>query len=405
MRVLVPNLGSTSLKYQLIDMDGEKVLARGKIDRIGSAQADITFWDSNGNATRTTVAIPDHRTAIKMLIRELGQLKLNGKQGSPIDVVGFKAVHGGARYQGTFPVTDDMLEAMRELIPSFPVHNPVYIQAIEIFRELLPEVPMIAAFETGFHVTIPEEAYLYGIPYEWTEKYDMRRFGFHGATHRYVSERAAEMLGRSSVGLRMIACHLGGGASVCAIKDGKSVEFGGGFSGQSGLEGATRVGEFDAFGMTYLMEKEDLSTTQIRELLCTRGGLLGISGLSGDMRDLEEAAAQGHQRAALAIKVFVYHVKKYIGAFAAAMGGVNLLTFSGGIGENSWCVRQEVCHGLEFLGIHLDDDKNRAPGPGDRILSRTDSPIPVLLIYTNEEIIVAREVMKVLQESCAPQAV
>jgi acetate kinase len=254
MRVLVPNLGSTSLKYQLIDMDGEKVLARGKIDRIGSGQAETTFSDSTGKTNRKMVAIPDHRSAIQMLITELNQLHFKGQQGSPVDVVGFKAVHGGARYQGTFPVTSDMLDAMRELIPSFPVHNPVYIQAMEIFQELLPDVPMIAAFETGFHITIPEEACLYGVPYEWVEKYDMRRFGFHGATHRYVSERAAEMLGHSLAGLRMIACHLGGGASVCGIKDGKSVEFGGGFSGQSGLEGATRVGEFDAFGMTYLME-------------------------------------------------------------------------------------------------------------------------------------------------------
>jgi acetate kinase len=401
MRVLVPNLGSTSLKCQLIEMDGEKVLARGKIDRIGSAQADTTFWDSNGNATQIAGAIPDHRAAIKILLSGLGQLKLAGKQGRAIDAVGFKAVHGGVRYQGTFPVTDHMLTAMADLIPAFPVHNPVYIQAIQIFRELLPDVPMVAAFETGFHATIPEEACVYGIPYEWTEKYGMRRFGFHGATHQYVSERVPEILGRSPRGLRLIACHLGGGASLCAIKDGKSVEFGGGFSGQSGLEGATRSGEFDAFGMTYLMEKENLSTAQIREVLCTRGGLLGISGLSGDMRNLEEAAAKGHQRAALAIKVFVYHAKKYLGSFAVAMGGVDVLSFAGGIGENSWYVRQQVCRGLEFLGIYLDDEKNRAPGTGDRILSRADSPVPVLLVYTNEEIIVARETRRVLQESRA----
>lgn len=401
MLVLVPNLGSTSLKYQLIEMDGEKVLARGKIDRIGSAQAAVTIWDSDGNATQATTAIPDHRAAIKMLLRGMGQLKLRGKQGRAMDAVGFKAVHGGVRYQGTFLVTDDMLNAMSDLIPSFPVHNPVYIQAIQIFRELLPDVPLVAAFETGFHITIPEEACVYGIPYEWTEKYGMRRYGFHGATHRYVSERVPVILGRSPVGLRLIACHLGGGASVCAILDGKSVDYSGGFSGQSGLEGATRNGELDAYGMTYLMEKENLSTARIREVLCTRGGLLGISGLSGDMRDLEEAAAKGHQRAALAIKVFVYHVKKYIGSFAAAMGGVNVLSFAGGIGENSSYVRQQVCRGLEFLGIHLDEEKNRAPGTGDRVLSRADSPVLVLLVYTNEEIIVARETVRVLKKSCA----
>jgi acetate kinase len=389
MWVLVPNLGSTSLKYQLIEMDGEKVHARGKIDRIGSAQAAVTIWDSDGNATQATTAIPDHHAAIKLLLNQLERLEPGGRQGRAIDAVGFKAVHGGVRYQGTFLVTDDMLDAMIDLIPAFPVHNPVYIQAIQIFRELLPEVPLVAAFETGFHVTIPEEACVYGIPSEWTEKYGMRRYGFHGATHRYVSERVPVILGRSPVGLRLITCHLGGGASVCAILDGKSVDYSGGFSGQS------------AYGMTYLMEKENLSTAQIREVLCTRGGLLGISGLSGDMRDLEEAAAKGHQRAALATKVFVYHVKKYIGSFAAAMGGVNVLSFAGGIGENSSYVRQQVCRGLEFLGIHLDEEKNREPGTGDRVLSRADSPVLVLLVYTNEEIIVARETMRVLKKSCA----
>lgn len=396
MNVLVPNLGSTSVKYQLIDMDMEKVLVRGTIDRIGSPQSGVTTYDPSGKPIQKSMRVVDHRAAIRLLVDELQQLDIGGKKGNTIDAVGFKAVHGGVKYQGCYPVTPDLVEVMRELIPAFPVHNPVYIQAMEIFREILPDVPMVAAFETGFHADIPEEAYVYGIPYEWTEKYGVRRFGFHGATHRYVSERVPKLLGRSAASLRLIACHLGGGASVCAIKGGKSVDFTGGFSGQSGLECATRNGEFDAYGMTYLMEKESLSTKQIREVLCVRGGLAGISGLSGDMRDLEEAAARGHKRAALAIRAFVYGVKKYIGSFAAAMGGMDALSFAGGIGENSFSVREQICHGMEFLGIHLDEEKNRAPGSGDRILSPRDSPVAVLLIYTNEEIIVARETVEVL---------
>ena len=401
MKVLVPNLGSTTVKYQLIDMEGEKVLARGKIERIGSAQAVLTTYDSSGKPMQTTTAIPDHRTAIQRLVAQLERLEQGGQKGGAVGAVGFKAVHGGVKYQGSFPVTEDVLDEMRELIPSFPVHNPVYIQAIENFRDVLPGVPMVAVFETGFHVTIPEEAYVYGIPYEWTEKYGIRRFGFHGATHRYVSERVPALLGRSAAGLRLIACHLGGGASVCAIKDGKSQDFGAGWSGQSGLDGATRSGEFDAYAMTYLMEKENLSGAEIRQLLCEKGGLAGISGLSGDMRDLEEAAEKGQHRAQLAIKSFIYKTKKYVGAYAAVLGGLDALSFAGGIGENSWYVRQEICRGMEFLGIHLDEEKNRAPGSGDRIISRADSPVAVLVVYTNEEIIVARETVKVLAETRA----
>ena len=395
MKVLVPNLGSTSLKYQLIDMEGERILARGKIERIGSAQAVVITWDSEGKSAQTTAAIPDHRAAIRTLIERLGQIA-EGRQA--IDAVGFKAVHGGPRYRGSFLVTDELLAAMQEFVPAAPVHNPVYIQAMQIFREALPGAPMVAVFEPGFHVTIPDRAAVYGVPYEWLEKYGVRRYGFHGSSHRYIAQRVPQMLGRLAAGLRLVSCHLGGSSSICAIRDGESFDSSFGFSAQSGMEHAARSGELDPFAVLYVMEKEKLTTAQISEILCKKSGLLGISGLSNDLRDIEEAATKGHARAALAIDILVYEIKKYVGAFAAAMGGLDAVAFAGGIGENSWHVRQEVCRNLEFLGIELDEEKNRLPASGDRVISSPNSKVAVLVVYSNEEIIVARETVRVLAE-------
>ena len=392
MKVLVPNLGSTSLKYQLLDMDGERVLARGKIERIGGAQAAITTWDVDGKSSQAAAAIADHRAAIALLI---GHLR-SGAQPAGIDAVGFKAVHGGPRYRGSFVVDDALLAAMKEFVPVAPVHNPVYIQAMEIFREVLPGVPMVAVFEPGFHVTIPDRAAAYGIPYEWTEKYGIRRYGFHGSSHRYISQRVPQMLERPAAGLRLVSCHLGGSSSICAIRDGKSVDSSFGFSAQSGMEHAARSGELDPFAVLYVMEKEKLTAAEVSEILCKKSGLLGISGVSSDLRDIEEAAEKRNPRAALAVDVLVYEVKKYIGAFAAAMGGLDVVAFAGGIGENSWRVREAVCREMEFLGIFLDEGKNRQPTGGDRVISHSESDVAVLVVYTNEEIIVARERVRVL---------
>ena len=314
MRVLVPNLGSTSLKYQLLDMEGERVLTRGKIERIGSEQALITTWDAAGQASKSTAPMLNHRAAIQLLIDHLNQLTLGGPQASVIDAVGFKAVHAGPRYRGSFLIGDELLAAMREFVVVAPVHNPVYLQAMQVFREILPGVPMVAVFETGFHATIPEQAYVYGVPFAWLEKYGVRRYGFHGSSHRYVSRRAPEVMGRAADSLRLISCHLGGTSSLCAIQNGRSVDNTLGFSPQSGLEHAARSGELDPFAVLYIMEKENLSPSEIRSLLCKKSGLLGISGVSSDVRDLEEAAAQGHHRAALALDVFIYEITKYLGA-------------------------------------------------------------------------------------------
>ena len=403
MRILVPNLGSTSLKYQLIETEGEKVLARGKIERIGSAESPVTTWDAGSEReVKEALEVPDHRAAVKILIHKLAHLGTQTGDKDAIVAVGFKAVHGGPRYCGSFLVDDELLAAMKEFVPVAPVHNPVYIQAMQIFREVLPGIPMVAVFETGFHASMSEKAYTYGVPYEWQEKYGVRRYGFHGSSHRYVSQRVAQILGRAASELRLVSCHLGGSSSICAVLKGKSLDSSFGFSAQSGIEHATRCGDLDPFVILTVLEKEKLTATQAGEILCKKGGLLGISGLSSDLRDLEEAASKGHRRAALAVDVMVYEVKKYIGAFAAAMGGLNAVAFAGGIGENSWRVRQEVCRGMEFLGIYLDDEANRLPARADRLISSPNSGLAVLVVNTNEEIVVARETVRVL--TAAPVA-
>jgi acetate kinase len=257
---------------------------------------------------------------------------------------------------------------------------------------------MVAVFETGFHATIPDHASTYGVPYEWREKYGVRRYGFHGSSHRYISQRVPELLCRPAKDLRIVSCHLGGSSSVTAIHSGKSVDTSLGFSLQSGLEQSSRSGDLDPFVVLYLMEKEKLSTAEVTQVLCKKSGLLGISGVSNDVRDLEKGAAEGNARAALALEVFIYEVKKYIGAYTAALGGLDALAFAGGIGENSWHVRQEVCSGLEHLGVHLNPAVNRAPAPGDRVISLPCSRVAVLVIYTNEELMVARETVRVLAD-------
>jgi acetate kinase len=397
MKVLIPNLGSTSLKYQLLETENETVLARGKIDRIGGAESQIICWETgSAQEWRTAAHVPDHRAAIKILLDRLARLGKGNDAHAEIAAVGFKAVHGGPCYRGSFLVDDNLLAAMQDFVFVAPAHNPVYIEAMQIFREILPGVPMVAVFETGFHSTIPEHASTYGVPYEWREKHGVRRYGFHGSSHRYVSLRVPELLCRPAKGLRLISCHLGGSSSITAISNGQSVDTSLGFSPQSGLEQSSRSGDLDPFVVLRVMEKENLSTAEISHLLCKKGGLLGISGISNDVRDLEKGAEEGNSRAALALAVFIYEVKKYVGAYAAALGGLDALAFAGGIGENSWRVREQVCSGLEFIGIHLDQEANRPAAHSDRVISRPCSRVAVMVIYTNEELMVARETAKVL---------
>jgi acetate kinase len=357
MNLLVPNLGSTSLKYQILEMPAERLLARGRLERVS-----------------------DYRAAIAQIqLRDI-----------PVHAVAFKAVHAGKNYRGTFLIDDAVLAAMEEYLPAAPAHNAIYLTGIRAFREALPGVPLVAAFETEFHASMPESAARYGVPADWRENYGIRRYGFHGASHQYVAGRVAELLGRPPESLRLVSCHLGGSSSICAVQCGRSVDTTMGFSPQSGLENATRHGELDVFAVLYMMERCGWSLEEVRRQLTRTGGLAGLSGIpGGDVRDLEQAAAAGNRDAALALEVFARQVKKTIGAYAAAMAGLETVAFTGGIGENSATLRAACCAGLEFLGLKLDPASNQH-GAGDRLVSSPDSPVAILALATNEELIVAR---------------
>jgi len=313
--------------------------------------------------------------------------------------VAFKAVHGGKRYRGTFLIDGGVLAAIEEYLPAAPVHNAIYLAAIRAFCQALPDVPLVAAFETEFHATMPEFAARYGVPADWREKYGVRRYGFHGASHRYVSERVAELLGAPKESLRLVSCHLGGSSSICAVRRGQSIDTTMGFSPQSGLENATRHGDLDVFAVLYMMERRGWKVAEVREQLARTGGLAGLSGIAGgDVRDLEQAASGGNTDAALALDVFAYQVKKTIGAYAAAMGGLDALAFTGGIGENSPQLRSSCSAGLEFLGVRLDPARNER-GQGDRIISSDDSAVSIVALAANEELIVARRAYALLAQA------
>jgi acetate kinase len=356
MNLLVPNLGSTSLKYQILEMPSETVLAKGRLERVS-----------------------DYRAAIAQI----------STAGTPIHAVALKAVLAGPKYRSTVRVDADVVAALRQFLPAAPAHNAIYLTAIEAFQEAMPDVPVVAAFEPEFHSSMPEYARCYGVPGSWREE-GVEKYGFHGASHQFVAGRAADMLGRNP---RMVSCHLGGSSSMCAIVDGQSIDTTMGFSPQSGLENATRHGDLDVFAVLYMMERHGWSCDEVRRQLAKNGGLAGLSGVAGgDVRDLEAA---GTPEASLALDVFAYQVKKTVGAYAAAMGGIEAIAFTGGIGENSARLRHQCCAGLDFLGVRLDAARNT--GTGDRIVSAADSPVTVLAISTNEELIVARRAWRCLK--------
>ena len=362
MNLLIPNLGSTSLKYQIIEMPAENVLGRGRFERVSDYHAAIA----------------------QIATRDI-----------PVDAVAFKAVHGGPQYCGTYLIDDGVLQALADYLPAAPAHNSIYLAAIQAFRESMPGVPLVAAFETEFHAGAPVYARLYGVPQQWRDE-GVRKFGFHGASHEYVAGRCAQLLGRET---RLVSCHLGGSSSICAIDHGRSVDTTMGFSPQSGLENATRHGDLDVFAALFMMERHGWTCAEVRRQLAQTGGLAGLSGIAGgDVRDLQQAAATSDLQAAAALEVFVYQVKKSIGAFAAAMGGLDAVAFTGGIGENSAGLRAACCAGLEFLGIQLDPERNER-ACGDRIVSR--GPVAVLAMATNEELIVARRAFRLLSGRCA----
>jgi acetate kinase len=386
MKILVANLGSTSFKYRLFDMAGEKQLARGGIERIGSPESRCAV-EIGGNRLEKTLRVPDHAEAVRQCLAQLTDPQSGClKDATEVSAIALKAVHGG-RLSGVQRVTSDVLAAMEEMNDVAPAHNPPYIAAMRMFMERLPEIPLVAAFETDFHQTIPEANRCYAVPLDWAEKWGVRRHGFHGASHRYIARRTAELLGRDD--LRIISCHLGGSSSLCAIRGGKSQATSMGFSAQSGLPQNNRVGDFDPFALPILIRRTGKTLEAVLDQLANQGGLLGLSGVSSDLRDIIAAAESGNARAKLALDVFVADIRRYLGAYLVELGGADAIVFTGGIGENNPALRAAVLNNLEEFGIRLDPAAN-ASARGEAKVSAPGSRVQVWVMPTNEELIVAR---------------
>ena len=390
MNILVINCGSSSLKYQLINSETEGVLAKGLCERIG-IDGMLTYQPEGGEKEKSEIAMPTHTEAINAVLAALTNEKSGViKSLSEVGAVGHRVVHGGEKFTSSCLINDESMKAIEECNDLAPLHNPANLIGIRACQELMPGVPMVAVFDTAFHQTMPDVAYTYGIPYEYYEKYKVRRYGFHGTSHSYVSKRTAEIVGKPYDQMKIIVCHLGNGASISAVNCGKSVDTSMGLTPLEGLVMGTRSGDLDPAIIDFVGKKEGLSLDEMNEVLNKKSGMLGISGVSSDGRDLEAAAETGNKRAQLALDVFDYRVIKYIGAYAAAMNGVDAIAFTAGIGENNIKMRKDVCSSLTYLGVKLDEEKNNVRGE-ERIISADDSKVQVLLVPTNEELAIARE--------------
>jgi acetate kinase len=392
MKVLVVNSGSSSIKYQLFDMTDESVLAKGLVERIGISDSIINHFPSDKEPIITHQDIPDHKVGIKLMIDSLLHPDYAViKDISEIVAVGHRVVHAGEKYSDSVLLTDEVMDALKECIELAPLHNPPNILGIVVCKELMPGIPQVGVFDTAFHQTIPEHAYLYGIPYKYYKKYKVRRYGFHGTSHKFVAQRAAKILGKPLKELKIITCHLGNGSSITAVKNGVSIDTSLGFGTVAGIIMGTRCGDLDPAIIPFLMDKEKLTVEEINKIIYKESGFLGLSeGISSDKRDLREKANQGDERAIRTISVFTYGIKKYIGAYAAAMGGVDAIVFTAGIGENSQETRAEACEGLEFLGVKIDPEKNKVCAK-EAIVSKDNSKVKVLVIPTNEELMIAKD--------------
>ena len=391
MNILVINAGSSSLKYQLLNPDTQEVLAKGLCERIG-IDGKFTYKPAGKDPIKDAdVAMPTHSEAIQTVLHALVDEK-NGVISSmkEIDAVGHRVVHGGEKFAQSVLITDEVMAAIEECNPLAPLHNPANIIGIKACQELMPGTPMVAVFDTAFHQTMPPVAYTYALPYEYYEQDKVRRYGFHGTSHKYVSQRAAAMLGKPIEELKLISCHLGNGSSITAIDGGKSVDTSMGFTPLAGLPMGTRSGDLDAGILEYLMHKHGYNIDKMLNVLNKKSGVLGISGVSSDFRDLESAAPQGNQRAQLALDVFDYSVKKFIGSYAAAMGGVDAIIFTAGVGENGPDTRANVVSGLEFMGVKIDPEKNNTRGK-EVDVATDDSKVRILVIPTNEELMIAMD--------------
>ncbi|MGN0036322.1 MAG: acetate kinase [Bacteroidaceae bacterium] len=399
MKILVLNCGSSSIKYKLFEMTDKKVLAQGGIEKIGLKGSFLKLTLPSGEKVILEKDIPEHTAGVEFIFQTLTSEQYGAlKSLDELDAVGHRMVHGGERFSESVLLNKEVLDAFTACNDLAPLHNPANLKGVNAVSALLPNLPQVGVFDTAFHQTMPDYAYMYAIPYELYEKYGVRRYGFHGTSHRYVSQRACEYLGIQAEGTRMITCHIGNGGSISAIKDGKCMDTTMGLTPLEGLIMGTRSGDIDAGAVTFIMDKEGLNTTGVSNLLNKKSGVLGVSGVSSDMRELDAACQQGNQRAILAEKMYYYRIKKYVGAYAAALGGVDVIVFTGGVGENQAQCREAVCANMEYMGLKLNAEVNKDIHGDEAIISAADSKVKVVVIPTDEELMIASDTMNILKK-------
>jgi acetate kinase len=391
-KIIAINAGSSSLKFQLLQMPQEEVLTKGLVERIGLNDSIFTI-EVNGEKVKEIKDIQDHSEAVSMLLDKLIKHTIISSL-DEIEGIGHRVVHGGEKFNDSVLITDENLKEIEEISYLAPLHNPANVVGIKAFKNVLPHVPAVAVFDTAFHQSMPEKSFLYSLPYEYYEQYGIRKYGFHGTSHKYVSERAAELLGRPVEQLRLLSCHLGNGASIAAIEGGKSIDTSMGFTPLAGVTMGTRSGNIDPSLIPYIMQKTGQSAEEVLNVLNNKSGMLGVSGFSSDLRDIESEAEKGNERAELALEVFASRIHKYIGSYAARMAGIDAIIFTAGIGENSTAVRERVLRGLEFMGVYWDPALNQVRGK-EAFISYPHSPVKVIVIPTNEEVMIARDTMRI----------
>ena len=398
MKILVLNCGSSSIKYQLFNIETKEVLAKGGIEKIGLEDSFLKFNLPNGEKETIYAPIPEHTAGVRLIIDTLTSEKYGVvKSIAEIDAVGHRTVHGGEKFSASTLLTDEVLRDFVACNDLAPLHNPANMKGIEAVKAIAPDMPQVGVFDTAFPQTMPDYAYMYAIPYELYEKYGIRRYGFHGTSHRYVTKRVLEITGMPAEGSRIITCHVGNGGSICAVKDGKSVDTSMGLTPLEGLMMGTRSGDIDGGAISFIMDKLGLDTHGLSDLLNKKSGIAAISGISMDMREVDAAAKEGNKRAILANTMYAYRIKKYIGAYAAAMGGVDVIAFAGGVGENQGSIREAALEGLEFIGVELDKEVNAKMRGEECVLSTPESKVKVLLIPTDEELMIASDTYEIVK--------
>lgn len=392
MKIIVLNCGSSSIKYKLFDMEDEKVFAKGLVEKIGLHGSSITNERGDGDKVKLEGEIIDHQQGIEYILGVLSSKKHGSiSDFDEIDAIGHRVVHGGEKFSASVLITDEVINQIEKYVDLAPLHNPPNLKGIYAMKELLPGLPQVAVFDTAFHHTMPLYAYMYAIPYTLYIKYGIRRYGFHGTSHRYVSNRAGEILGNKYAKSKIITCHLGNGASIAAIDKGKSIDTSMGLTPVEGLIMGTRSGDLDLGILTYIMRREEIGITEADTLINKHSGILGITGISSDMREVEEAAEKGNWRASMGLDMYHYRIRKYIGAYAAALGGIDILVFTGGIGENADLTRSEICKNFEYLGLKFDAEKNKGVRGEEKVISADNSKVIVIIVPTNEELVIAKD--------------